>query len=60
MYQQNSYSIRGINTQASGILGDGKEVAGVEVVVKEILARLYKESKREYTVFKADFKYEAG
>ena len=60
MYQQNSYCTRGINTQARGILGDGKEVAGVEVVVKEILARLYKESKHEDTVFKADFKSEAG
>lgn len=60
MYQQNSNSTRGINTQVRGILGDGKEVAGVEVVVKEILARLHKESKCEDTVFTADFKSEAG
>lgn len=31
-----------------------------EVVVKEILAGLYKESKTEDAVFKADFKSEAG
>ena len=60
MYLQNSNSTRGINTQVRGILGDGKEVAGVEVVVKEILARLHKESKCEDTVFTADFKSEAG
>ena len=60
MYQQNSNSTRGINTQVRGILGDGKEVAGVEVVVKEILARLHKESKCEDTIFTADFKSEAG
>lgn len=60
MYQWSSYSTRGINTQVRGILGDGKEVTDVEVVVKEILARLYKESKTEDAVFKADFKSEAG
>jgi len=60
MYQWSSYSTRGTNTQVRGILGDGKEVTDAEVVVKEILAGLYKESKTEDAVFKADFKSEAG
>lgn len=50
-----------MKTQARGVLGgNGKEVAGVEEVVKENVAKLYKESKGEGADFTADFKAGPG